>query len=51
MAENIKAEIKRLQKRKQLKFQMMDNSDSSGCEGGKSPSRSEKALFTFKQVD
>ncbi|ENN78702.1 akirin [Dendroctonus ponderosae] len=52
MAENIKAEIKRLQKRKQLKFQTMDNSDSSGCEeqGSKSPSRSEKALFTFKQV-
>lgn len=51
MAENIKAELKRLQRRKQLHY-MMENSDSSGNEGpgDTSPSRSEKPLFTFKQV-
>ncbi|KAJ8975234.1 hypothetical protein NQ317_014665 [Molorchus minor] len=52
MAENIKAELKRLQRRKQLQYSMMENSDgsSSGGENQESPSRSEKALFTFKQV-
>ncbi|KAJ8913511.1 hypothetical protein NQ315_017061 [Exocentrus adspersus] len=52
MAENIKAELKRLQRRKQLQYSMMENSDgsSSGGENAESPSRSEKALFTFKQV-
>lgn len=52
MAENIKAELKRLQRRKQLQYSMMENSDgsSSGGENSESPSRSEKALFTFKQV-
>lgn len=55
MAENIKAELRRLQRRKQLQYNMMDNSDSSGSEGvegtcGDSQSRSEKPLFTFKQV-
>ncbi|XP_066138189.1 akirin [Euwallacea fornicatus] len=51
MAENIKAELKRFQRRKQLQC-TMDNSDSSGSEGigDISPSRSEKPLFTFKQV-
>ncbi|KAJ8943374.1 hypothetical protein NQ318_002607 [Aromia moschata] len=52
MAENIKAELKRMQRRKQLQYSMMENSDgsSSGGENSESPSRSEKALFTFKQV-
>jgi len=52
MAENIKAELKRLQRRKQLQYSMMENSDSSGSEGPSesSPSRSEKPIFTFKQV-
>jgi len=52
MAENIKAELKRLQRRKQLQYNMMENSDSSGNEGpgDASPSRAEKPLFTFKQV-
>lgn len=52
MAENIKAELKRLQRRKQLQYSMMENSDgsSSGGENSELPSRSEKALFTFKQV-
>lgn len=52
MAENIKAELKRLQRRKQLQYSMMENSDSSGNEGPSelSPSRSEKPIFTFKQV-
>lgn len=52
MAENIKAELKRLQRRKQLQYNMMENSDSSGSEGSNevSPSRSEKPIFTFKQV-
>lgn len=54
MAANIKAELKRIQRRKQLQYRMdrMDNSDSSGSEGvgDVSPSRSDKPLFTFKQV-
>ncbi|KAF7285007.1 akirin [Rhynchophorus ferrugineus] len=52
MAENIKAELKRLHRRKQLQYSMMENSDCSGNEtsGDVSPSRSEKPLFTFKQV-
>jgi hypothetical protein len=51
MAENIKAELRRLQRRKQLQYSM-ENSDgsSSGGENSESPSRSERALFTFKQV-
>mgnify|MGYP005985215511 CR=1 FL=1 len=51
MAENIKAELRRLQRRKQLQYSM-ENSDgsSSGGENTESPSRSERALFTFKQV-
>ncbi|CAH1127845.1 unnamed protein product [Ceutorhynchus assimilis] len=51
MAENIKAELKRIQRRKQMQYSgMMENCDSSGSESGESPSRSEKPLFTFKQV-
>ncbi|KAI4464955.1 hypothetical protein MML48_3g00007045 [Holotrichia oblita] len=52
MAANIRAEFKRLQRRKQLQFSCSsDNSDgsSSGGETTDSP-RSEKPLFTFKQV-
>ncbi|XP_030748091.1 akirin [Sitophilus oryzae] len=51
MAENIKAELKRLQRRKQLQYSMMENSDS-GSEGSNDvlPSRAEKPIFTFKQV-
>lgn len=52
MAANIRAEFKRLQRRKQLQFSSnVDNSDgsSSGGEQTDSP-RSEKPLFTFKQV-
>lgn len=51
MAENIKAELRRLHRRKQMQYSM-ENSDgsSSGGENSESPSRSERALFTFKQV-
>ncbi|XP_025834603.1 akirin [Agrilus planipennis] len=51
MAASIKAELKRLQRRKQLQFSC-DNSDgsSSGGETSESNSRPEKPLFTFKQV-
>ncbi|KAL3281060.1 hypothetical protein HHI36_004284 [Cryptolaemus montrouzieri] len=48
MAENIKAELRRIQRRRELKYGAMENSDSSS--GGESPSRSERPLFTFKQV-
>lgn len=53
MAANIRAELKRLQRRKQLQYSsQMENSDgsSSGGENSESPSRSERALFTFRQV-
>ena len=66
MAENIRDEIKRLHRRKQLPFsavamERMQDSESSGSEmGPDSPRRPdsppnmvrhpEKALFTFKQV-
>ncbi|KAL1497125.1 hypothetical protein ABEB36_008135 [Hypothenemus hampei] len=52
MAANIKAELRRLQRRKHLQYGVMDNSDSSGSEGpgDLSPSRSDKPIFTFKQV-
>ena len=66
MAQNIRDEIKRLHKRKQLPFsasalERMQDSESSGSEmGPDSPRRPdtppslvrnpEKALFTFKQV-
>ncbi|KAK9890545.1 hypothetical protein WA026_010621 [Henosepilachna vigintioctopunctata] len=47
MAENIKAELRRIQRRRELKYGGMENSDSSG---GESPSHSDRPLFTFKQV-
>ncbi|CAH1183101.1 unnamed protein product [Phaedon cochleariae] len=52
LIDNLKAEIKRLQKRKQLQYSNMEMSDggSSGGEFCDSPSRSDKPLFTFKQV-
>ncbi|XP_072399257.1 akirin [Diabrotica undecimpunctata] len=52
LIDNLKTEIKRLQKRKQLQYNCMETSDgsSSGGESCESPSRSEKPLFTFRQV-
>lgn len=66
MAENIREEIRRLHRRKQLSFnnsilEQMQDSDTSGSEmGAESPRRPETpptavknpemALFTFKQV-
>lgn len=53
MAASIRAELKRLQRRRQLQYSTnADTSDgsSSGGEHTDSPSRSEKPLFTFKQV-
>jgi hypothetical protein len=65
MAENIREEIRRLHRRKQLSFgapqavEQMQDSESSGSEmGAESPRRPETpptakpetALFTFKQV-
>ncbi|CAO1356404.1 unnamed protein product, partial [Diamesa serratosioi] len=66
MAENIREEIRRLNRRKQLSFHnsngcdQMQDSESSGSEMGMSPRRPESppahvrnpemALFTFKQV-
>lgn len=64
MAENIRNEIKRLHRRKQLPvntMEQMQDSESSGSEmGSDSPRRpespqslvknSDKGLFTFKQV-
>lgn len=66
MAQNIRDEIKRLHRRKQLPFSVcaienMQDSESSGSEmGSESPTRPgspqsairnpEKGLFTFKQV-
>ncbi|XP_050516943.1 akirin [Diabrotica virgifera virgifera] len=52
LIDNLKTEIKRLQKRKQLQYNCMETSDgsSSGGESSESPSRSEKPLFTFRQV-
>lgn len=51
MAESIKAELRRLHRRKQLQYSM-ENSDgsNSGSETSETSSRSERALFTFKQV-
>lgn len=52
MAASIRAELKRLQRRRQLQYSTnADTSDgsSSGGEHNDSP-RSEKPLFTFKQV-
>jgi len=67
MAANIREEIRRLQRRKQLHFQPQTNSgDSSDMEGPSSPSGpsgssstpfshntsgKEKPLFTFRQVE
>lgn len=64
MAANIREEIRRLHRRKQLHFNPQNNSgDSSDTEGPSSPSTSgpsayshspsgkEKPLFTFRQVD
>lgn len=60
MAANLREEIRRLQRRKQIHYahsnseRMQDTSSegsNSGSEQGpESPSRSDKALFTFKQV-
>ncbi|XP_023026896.1 akirin [Leptinotarsa decemlineata] len=51
LIDNLKAEIKRLQRRKQLQYNTMETSDggSSGGECSESP-RADKPLFTFKQV-
>lgn len=64
MAANIREEIRRLQRRKQLHFHPQTNGgDSSDMEGPSSPSGSsstpfshsssgkEKPLFTFRQVE
>jgi hypothetical protein len=48
MAANIKAELRRFQRRKQLQFSQ--NSDNESGSGSDSPSRSEKPVFTFKEV-
>lgn len=53
MAASIRAELKRFQRRKQLQYSCnMDISDgsSSGSDNSDSPSRSDKPIFTFKQV-
>lgn len=55
MAASIKAELKRLQRRKQLQYSStVDNSDGSSSGGEQSessPSRpKDRPLFTFKQV-
>lgn len=52
LIDNLKAEIKKLQRRKQLQYNCMETSDgsSSGGESCETPSRSDKPLFTFKQV-
>lgn len=53
MVESIKAEIKRLQKSRQMQYHShMENSSdgNSSEESSDSPSRSDKPLFTFKQV-
>lgn len=60
MAANLREEIRRLHKRKQIQYtnssteRMQDTSSegsNSGSEQGpESPARSDKALFTFKQV-
>lgn len=60
MAANLREEIRRLHRRKQIHYaacssdRMQDTSSegsNSGCEQGpESPSRNDKALFTFKQV-
>lgn len=52
LIDNLKAEIKRLQRRKQLQYNNMETSDgsSSGGESCETPSRSDRPLFTFKQV-
>ncbi|XP_017785344.1 PREDICTED: akirin isoform X2 [Nicrophorus vespilloides] len=51
MAANIRAELKRFQRRKQLQFgSNSDNDSGSGGEQTESPSKSEKPVFTFKQV-
>ncbi|XP_044752798.1 akirin [Coccinella septempunctata] len=48
MAESIKAELRKIQRRREMKYGNMDCSDCSS--GGESPSRSDIPLFTFKQV-
>lgn len=60
MAANLREEIRRLHRRKQIQYaacssdRMQDTSSegsNSGSEQGpESPSRNDKALFTFKQV-
>ncbi|VEN56367.1 unnamed protein product [Callosobruchus maculatus] len=51
LIDNLKAEIKRLQRRKQLHYSSMEMSDGNSSGGEcESPSRSDKPLFTFKQV-
>ena len=66
MAANLKEEIRRLQRRRQLVFNSHSNGDSSDMEGPSSPSspsacgsapysynpsNKEKPLFTFRQVN
>lgn len=52
MAANIRAEFKRLQRRKQLQFSCNSDISDGSSSGGETtdPPRSEKPLFTFKQV-
>lgn len=51
MAANIRAELRRFQRRKQLQYgSNSDNDSGSGGEQSESPARSEKPVFTFKQV-
>lgn len=51
MAENIRAELKRLQRRKQLVYSSnLEHSDGSSSGGENSESPKERALFTFRQV-
>lgn len=49
MAASIRAELKRLQRRKQL-VSSMEHSDGSSSGSENDSPRSEKALFTFRQV-
>lgn len=51
MAANLRAQFKRLQRRKQLQFTCSsDNSEGNSSGGEQSDQRAEKPLFTFTQV-
>lgn len=52
MVESIKAEIKRLQKSRQMNYHshMENSSDGNSSEENSDSPRSDKPLFTFRQV-